>query len=528
MRGFPLRGFASKWFPPLPAALGAVVSGLLLAVAFPPFSVGPLSFVALVPLFVALHRRATTPRVFFKSGYLFGCAFFTAHMWWVVCLSPASSITVPWLMVPATAALILYLALYPALWIWLVGWLGRGRVIPLVLLAPSLWIVVEWIRSSGAFGFPWGSIGYALVHHPSMTQSAAVVGVLGLGALIVLVNALWASAVLIRGIMAKVVFLSAGLAVVVSNIVVGRIAIDRFHAVTPDKQFRVVLVQPNVDLALKWDPAFTDSIFVLIGEQATEAAASRPDLVVFPETAAPTYLRYSLQYKSVLRELAATLGTDIFIGFLDARYDGPGGAVNLYNSSGLFGSNGDFAQYDKEHLLPFGETIPYAWKFRVLQKINFGQANFQPGPDTPPIRSSAGGLAPLICFEAAFPNLARKEVRRGADIIVNITNDGWFGATPGPYQHSDMSILRAVENRRFLIRSANTGVTMIVDPVGRVTHGLPMDKKDVLVGEVYHVDEKTFYTRHGDRPVVVAALAVVFLGFIARPLFPPGRTRRGK
>lgn len=504
-----------KCFPPLRTAIPALVSGLLLAAAFPPFSIGSLGVVALVPLFVGLHRGANSPRVFFKTGYLFGVAFFAAHMWWVAALSPASSITVPWLMAPATAVLVFYLALYPALWIGLLGWIARGRKYAMVLLAPAAWVVIEWVRSNGVMGFPWGSIGYSTVRHPSMMQGAALFGVLGLGALLVFINTLWSGALIARRLAARALFLAAGLLVLASTIAGGRMAIARFDAVEPSERFTVVLAQPNVDLAVKWEPEFADSIFALIEKQTRAAAAFAPRLVVFPETAAPVHMNYNPMYKSLLHNLARSHGAGIFIGFLDARYDGPDGALNVYNASALFRPNGDFAQYDKVHLLPFGEMIPWGWRFRFLQKIDFGQANFQPGPQRPPISSPVGALAPLICFESTFPDLPRKAAARGADVLVNITNDGWFGATPGPSQHSDMAILRAVENRRFLVRSANTGITMVVDPMGRVVRKLPMDEEALLVGEVYRVEGLTPYARCGDLPVVAGALLVLFLALAA-------------
>jgi apolipoprotein N-acyltransferase len=523
-----MRGSLSKWFPPPVAALSAVSSGLLLAAAFPPLSIGPLSVVALVPLFVALQRAEDAPRMFFKTGYVFGVVFFAAHLWWVVRLSPASSITVPWLMAPAITVLVLYLALYPALWLWLVGWIGRGRTFSIVFLGPSLWVLVEWVRSTGAMGFPWGSIGYSAVRHPSMMQSAALFGVLGLGAVIVLVNARWSSAIVARRQTAKALFLAAGLVIFLSNVVGGRAAIARFDAVEASERSTVALAQPNVDLAMKWEPEFTDSMFLLIAKQTKSAAALGPDLVVFPETAAPVYLCHDTRYKAIVHDLAYSFGTAVFIGFLDGRYDGPGSTLNVYNSSGLFLPDGRYEQYDKVHLLPFGETIPFGWRFRFLQRIDFGQANFQPGPDRPALSSPVGNLAPLICFESTFPDRPRKAVARGADLLVNITNDGWFGNTPGPHQHSDMAILRAVENRRFLVRSANTGVTMIVDPVGRITRKLAMDEEAILSGEVYRVQGTTVYTRYGDRPLLAAAVLGVLLGIVTGPRGVRGRFRRGK
>ncbi len=515
-----------KSLPPLALVLPAIASGLLLAAAFPPLSLGPLSCVALIPVLVALHRRTNPPRVFFKTGHLFGVAFFAAHLWWVAKLSPAASMTVPWLMIPATIALVLYLALYPGLFFLLLRWIGGGRSLFGGLLGPALWVIIEWIRSSGEFGFPWGSIGYSLVRYPAMMQGAAFLGVLGLGAIIIMVNMLWAEARLSARLRTKGLYFAAGAALLVLNLLGGKAAIERFDAEKTDKRFTVALVQPNIDLTVKWQPEFVDSTFNLIERLTQQAAGFRPGLVVFPETAAPVYLRYSLKHRSRMEDLARSTGAGIFIGFLDGRHDGPKGSVNFYNSSALFDPNGGYAQYDKNHLLPFGEVIPFGWKFRFLQKIDFGQANFQPGPKKPPIPSPVGNLAPLICFESTFSELSRKAVESGADVFVNITNDGWFGSTPGPYQHSDMAILRAVENRRFLLRSGNTGVTMVVDPVGRVSHKLAMNKEGFLIGEIHGVRGKTFYTRHGNKTVLIASAAVVLLGLVTGPLVRRGRSRQ--
>jgi apolipoprotein N-acyltransferase len=214
--------------------------------------------VALIPVVVALHRRMTSPRVFFKTGYLFGFAFFFTLLWWIVKLSPASSITIPRLMLPATVAVALYLAVYPGLFFLLIRWIGQGRTRFIVLLGPALWVIVEWVRSSGELGFPWGSIGYSLVRYPVMMQGAALFGVLGLSALIVLINMLWSGALLAIRRRSKALCFAAGLAVLASNVLGGKAAIERFDSSEPDERFTVALVQPNVDLAVKWEPEFAD------------------------------------------------------------------------------------------------------------------------------------------------------------------------------------------------------------------------------------------------------------------------------
>ena len=504
-----MRGSSAKRLPPLAPAIGAVVSGLLLAAAFPPLRLGPLSFVALVPVVVCLYRRSYSVRAHYNTGYLFGVAFFGGLMWWVVKLSSAASMTVPWLLAPATIVLVLYLALYPGLFFLLLRWTGRERRLLAVLLAPALWALVEKLRGSGEFGFPWGSIGYSLVHEPSLVQGASAAGVLGVSALVVAVNMLLAAGLLAKTAKGKTVLLALGIGLFALNHYAGRAEIGRFDAADTGERYVVALVQPNVPLEIKWKPEYSDSLFRQIVRLTREAGSHKPDLIVFPETAAPVYMRISRAHTKVMSSLSGELDAGVFVGFLDARYDGPGGSLDIYNSSGMFLPDGSMGQYDKIHLLPFGEAIPFAWKFRFLENIDFGQANFLPGPDRPPLASPAGKVAPLICFESTFSDLPRKAAHRGADLLANITNDGWFGRTPGPYQHSDMAILRAVENRRFLVRSGNTGVTMIVDPVGRITRRLAMDIEGILTGEVHSVGGTTFYTRHGDRPVMTASIVVV-------------------
>ncbi len=503
-------------FPPAPLLLASIFSGVLLALAFPPVSVGVLSFFSLVPLVVTLYRGTYRHGDFFKAGYLFGVTFFLAHLWWIVRLVPAASITMPWLMGPALVALVAYLAVYPALFFLLLRVIVRGDRHLLWLVGPPLWALLEWIRSNGELGFPWAAIGYSFARIPVLLQGASYLGITGVGAFIILINMVLSSSLLTRNIKTKSIWIAASMVLLMLAHVFGRHEIDGFDGRTHGAEFRVAVVQPDVDLAVKWDPAFTDSTFRLIDRLSHQAARSNPGLIVFPETSAPVYLRHNLKYRMIMERLAANLGVGVFIGFLDGRYDGPGGTLRVYNSAGLiFADGGGIQVYDKMHLLPFGEAIPFAWKFPALAKVDFGQANFTPGPPVDPIESPVGRLAPLVCFESIFPGLSRRFTRLGADVIVNVTNDGWFGDTPGPYQHNDMAILRAVENHRFLVRSANTGISMFVDPVGRVKTAMGTNREGVLVDRIFHVDETTFYTRHGDGPLLISSLLAVVCGGIA-------------
>jgi apolipoprotein N-acyltransferase len=504
-----------RWLPPLSVAASAVASGAILALSFPPVAARPLCFVALVPLVVTLFRKPRPRSDFFKAGYLFGVVFFLGILWWIVKLSPSASITVPWLMMPALVVLVIYLSLYPALVFWLSGVLVRRAGVAVVLVVPSLWALSEMTRSATELGFPWGAIAYALAREPLLIQSAKIIGLFGLGALVVLVNVTLAQAWLARSWRSRAAYLAAAVFVLVAMAAHGKTEIGDFTRADAGEGIPIAIAQPNVDLKIKWEPSFTDSTFRLIDRLCRQAAESRAKITIFPETSAPVYLRYQPNYMHRLTRLAAELDMAIYIGFLDGRYEGRGDSLLVFNSAGLFDANDVFVQYDKTHLLPFGEAIPFAWKFPSFKKLDFGQANFHPGPSRPPARSRVGDIGPMICFESIFPGIARQSTRDGADLLVNITNDGWFGLTPGPYQHFEMAIVRAVENHRYLVRSANEGISAVVDPVGRVAAPLALYKEGVVIETIRPLTRVTIYTRVGDRPVLTAALLLTLIGWVA-------------
>ncbi|NIM20322.1 MAG: apolipoprotein N-acyltransferase [Candidatus Latescibacteria bacterium] len=503
-----------KWLPPLPLIFPALLSGALLSAAFPPIALGGITFVALIPLIVSLYRKPWTRGEAFRAGFFFGLIFFLLLLWWIVKLLPWANVTIPWLMTPALILLVLYLSLYPAFFCLLLVTIGRGKLAPGFFVAPALWTLLEIIRSRGELGFPWGVIGYGLSRHVNFIQGAAWVGLFGVGFIVVLISFVFSAAFVQREIFRKIVFLAVGAGMVAALGLHGWKVASGFPLEEHAREVSVAVIQPNVSLKIKWDPAFRDSILSLTERLSRIAASANPGLIIFPETSAPVYIHYEKEVKKLLTSLVRDIDTPIYIGFLDARRDWPDKNLNIYNSSGLFTPDGRLEKYDKTHLLPFGEALPLSWKFRFLKKINFGQANFQPGKLAPPIDSRIGSLGPLICFESIFPELSRRYARAGADFFVNITNDGWFGNSPGPYQHAEMCVFRAVENRRYLLRSANTGVSMVVNPVGSVASALEMDREGMLVEKVRAIKGQTFYTRAGEWPVVIASLLLLIIGAV--------------
>lgn len=504
-----MRTFFAKLFPQLPLIFPAIFSGFLLTLCFPPVSLWMCSFIALVPLLVAVLRVKPSRKDSFKAGFLCGVVFFFTLLWWIVKLIPTADVTIPWLMTPALILMVLYLSFYPAFFFLLLTVLTKHRLLGYVLSAAPLWVLLEMARSVGELAFPWGVIGYALSDTPSMIQSASYFGSEGLSFVIVMTNVVLSSVFAARHLRIKFLCVVSAALIVGGVWLHGRSTVANYEA-DMTKSVKIAVVQPNVDLDVKWKPEFRDSTFNLIGRLAEESKALGAELIVFPETSAPVYIDgREPKYKQQLSALAQKLEIPIFIGFLDHRYDGPDGELNIFNSSGLFGVDGSLDKYDKNHLLPFGEHLPLSSRFRWIRKINFGQANFQPGPRRRPIELDGGAFTPLICFESVLGYLCRRGVKDNAGLFVNITNDGWFGDTPGPFQHAQMCLLRTVENRRFLVRCANSGVSMVVDPTGRVPIELGLYQDGIIVADVALLDGRTFYSKHGDLPLIALSIVLV-------------------
>lgn len=518
-----MKALLARVLPPRPLILPAVISGILVTMAFPTVALGMLVLVALVPLFAAVLRHRPDRGAAFRTGFFFGFVCFLSMLWWVAALIPSADVTIPGLMTPALLLLVLYLSLYPACFLFVASVTTRFRRPAFLVLAPALWVLLEALRSRGELAFPWGALGYALSYTPPMIQAATLGGVPLLTLLVVGVNALIAGAMDARSLRSRSALGGAALLVLLVTWAAGARSVSRYDDGDAPR-LRAAVVQPDVDLEIKWKAEYRDSTLRLIERLVLESALEDVDLIVFPETSAPVYIHAmrsdSRRYRDTLSGLARELGTPLFIGFLDHRSDGPGGEVNVYNASGVFRSDGALDVYEKNHLLPFGEALPGSRRWRWLRKIDFGQANFEPGHERGPVDTGPVSITPLICFESVFPYLCARGVAQGSQLFVNITNDGWFGNTPGPFQHAQMSILRAVEFRRYLLRSANTGVSMVVAPTGRITSRIGLFEQGILVEDVAALSGRTFYARHGDVPCLSACLLFAGLGTLL------GRLRR--
>ncbi len=509
------------WLLPLTDNL-ALLAGLMATTGLPPFrGTGPLVPVALA-LLLRVLLTAPLPA---RSAWLFGLAHQTSLLYWLFFLEPSASIPTRWL-VPVQAILaILYVSIFYFLF-GVVFRLVRDRLGPTtaLLTAPVLWTGMEALRAAGELGFPWCLAGAAWVHTP-LLRLAAASGEIGLSAGTAFV-AVALVAVFQRGgrhrvlapgggwrlaLIGAVVLLWGGLAVgtaLPSKYDPPPVTDSTDLAAGPREPVKVAAIQANVALADKWQPARIDSTIVPYTYLTEQAARAGAELVVWAETAIPAYVRYNEpELLAWVRKLAAQNRLFLFTGFPDAELT-PDGTLLKFNSSGLFDPQGFLIdRYAKHHLLPVGERMPFSRFLPFLARIDMGQAEWEPGePPGPVVVPAAAGefsFAGLICFESIFSGLARQAVRAGAQVLVNITNDGWFGQTAGPRQHAALARLRAAECGVPLVRCANNGVSFVVAATGEVVKMADLGQRAVVLAEVQPGPGDTLFVRAGGRPLAL-------------------------
>ncbi len=513
--------------PPSRLALLArgAVAGALVAGAFPPLKAWPLALVGLVPLLHALESLAEAARRGapgcvsrgFAAGFGTGLALYLALLWWIVLLD-APALTIPWVRYPGTLAIVSFLALYA-------GGFGatyvllRARTrIPAWLAAGAAWTAFEMLRGTGELGFPWGTLGYAAVPFLPALQIAAAAGITGLTFWIAAANALLLP-LFARGTR------TAGAAAAAALVVAGPPAVGALRlarAGEPPPSVRVALVQPSVPNVEKWAPESRAEIFATLAGLSREGVAAGARLVVWPETAAPCYLLKDREWRPWVEALVAELGVPLFAGVPDYEIvtEDAQRRVVYSNTGALFDSTGALAgRMDKIRLVPFGERIPFSQWVPFLARLDFGEADFRPGEGPVLFEAAGATFGNLVCFEATYPDLVRTYANLGAEMLVNITNDSWFGAGSGAEQHKDMAVVRCVETGCGMARCANSGISAGVDGFGRTTGETALFSPAVAVVDVPLRRGRTPYCRIGDwvgAASVASVLAFALAGFARR------------
>ncbi len=491
-----------------------LVSALLIVLTFPRISWSFLVWVAFIPFLKVLEGKPARQR--FRLGYLtgvlcsFGIFYWVTHsMHYYGGLDTLTSFSILSLMV-------FYLALYFGVFAWLWGLYPPQGFFSLIW-GPSIWVGLEFIRAHLLTGFPWALIGHSQYNHPTVIQVAEVTGVYGISFLILLVNQtlyrLFGSAIPLRGWNRKWGEATFTLLLLVVTLSFG------FYSLSIQKQkdrqvptLGVAVVQGNIDQSLKWDPAYQAETMKIYQDLSKEALPRKPDLIIWPETAVPFYFLNENRFTPGLFQLTREGKTYLLFGS-PAVGLGPG-EPRYYNRAYLLSPEGRISFYDKVHLVPFGEYVPMKRFLPFVGKMVQAIGDFSPGSGSYGLPLPKGKIGVLICFETIFPELSRAYKQDGCQLMVNITNDAWFGNTSAPYQHLSMLVFRAVENRTWIARAANTGFSAVIDSSGQIVKRVPLFKTGWIYDKIPLRGEKTFYARYGDWIIILCGL--VFLAGILR------------
>ena len=475
----------------------AALLGGLYTLAFAPFQAVPFVFVAFSGL-LWLLLQAPSIRSAALLGWAFGLGHFASSLYWIAHSFYVDADRFGALAIPAVLGLSAFLSLFPAFACAGAYRLGGSRGPALWLSFAGLWSSTEWLRGHIFTGFPWNLAGYVWTAFDEPLQAASVVGIYGLGLITIAAASLPALA--FRGGLtgtSRWAVVSAACLAVGMLWLSGEVRLSRART-EPVEGVRLRLVQPNVPQRLKWRPDQREAILDRLAELSSKPARDRPTHVLWPETASPVMM---LEDGDARRQAIRALPSGaILVTGTVRREVGAGGLTRFFNSVGVITSRGEVADvYDKVRLVPFGEYVP----LRALipfDKLTSGSTEFSVGARAAVLTApGVVNFQPLICYEAIFPG-HRPDGER-PEWLLNLTNDAWFGDSPGPYQHFAMARVRAVERGLPLVRVANTGISAVVDAYGRVLARLPLNADGVLDAPLpAKLRNETFFVRYGNGP----------------------------
>ena len=523
----------------------AIVSAIFQIVIFPLPNLYLLSWIAVAPLLVALlrARRPETlqlegsvkllparPLQGFLLGYACGILWYGGSCYWVYStMKQYGGIN----SAGAAGLLLLfclYLGLYHGLFGLITSLLARHSFRTALVSVPFVWVAVELARTQIS-GFPWDLLGISQVDNVPLARIARITGVYGVSLEIMIVNAAFAAAFLVRRNRRNSLLLAAVAAAFV-------LQIARWMPVPEAPADRnAVLVQENVPVLDNTDwtrQYFQDTLAKLIQVSQQLPAGERlrhPDLIVWPESPAPFYSGDPF-FRNALSDLARNTHSWVLagnIGIVSLGMSSQNAAATSQNASEIFNTaslvspEGDWAaHYDKIHLVPFGEYVPFKQWLSFAGGLTKEVGDFSRGTSRSPLQASDEKLGVFICYESIFPDEVRRFAKQGAQVFVNVSNDGWYGDSGAYAQHLKQARMRAIENERWLLRDTNTGVTASIDPYGRVVASVPRKERTALIAPYALISETTFYTRHGDW--LAYACAIISIGAILISLIPGSLT----
>lgn len=495
---------ARKW--PV-ASLLAITSGILLGLSFPSANLWPLALIALAPLLIAVVRSRSIPAAFFYG-------------WLAVTISWL--ITVPWVITVMTrygglalatgvilyAALAIVLGIYGGIFSAAVYLARPDERFRSWLVAPIAWAAIEYARTHLLTGFPWNLLGTTVVDLPQLAILAAWAGPYALGALLVLGSTTLAWMVATQqGRLVKLRTAGAVAVVFIVVLVAGAVALPGRRS--GGSGVSAAMIQPNISQEMRWDMASVVTIFDRMMSMSRTAAAGGARVIVWPESTVPLSFASTDFYRDSVEQLSRELRVDVILGSVAEDAADPSA---IWNSAYLVTGGESRARYDKIRLVPFGEYVPLRKVLFFAERLVRAVGEFRFGASAVPLAGERS-YGPAICYEVVFPQLVAEQTSNGADVLVTITNDAWFGHSSAPVQHLNSVRLRAIENDRWILRAATTGISALIDPAGRIVESLPLDAQGIVQGTFEEKSTRTLYVRFGDWFAVAAwiALAAVIL-----------------
>ncbi len=481
----------------VPWGLGALFASAY-ALGMPGYDIPALPFLCWLPFF-PLALSAQNSRRAALRGFLAGTAANLLLFYWIA-YTVAVLGRLGWPLGCLAALLVsVYLGAYFSAAGFLVFLLGRRFGNAGLWVFPFAWIGLEFARSVLLSGFPWLLFGYSLAGSATLMQAADLAGVFGLGFLLAAANVVLYRAG--EGFLRRKYRLAAAPAAVLAGILAFLFAYGSYRLAereTPPSggSLRVGVAQGGIDQSRKWNPAFQRRTLEIYGKLSREARTKGAEVIVWPETAAPFFYGWESELSREVDRVASEGGGPMIFG---APWFSPSEGGKYYNSVFLLNGRGvPEGRYDKRHLVPFGEYVPLKSLLFFVRKMTEGGEDFSAG-EGPALFSVAGGKAAAsVCYEAVFPEIIRESVLSGAQWLVNVTNDAWFGDTVAPRQHLAMARMRAVEFRRPMVRAANSGISALIDSRGVATATLGLFLEGTLVGEIVPRSGETLYAKTGD------------------------------
>lgn len=520
--------------------LSAIAWGLF-AFAFPPLPLGPAALVLLVPWFIVLNRYNRNTAIFatFWSGMLYN----TVNYYWIynvmnVETAPSGLICL------GVMLLIAFFSAYSVLAAFIytlakdIRFGGRAW---LLALYPIFYAGLEMTRTRGDFAFPWSHLGYVFGNTLEALQALSVIGIFGYTALIIASNMIVAKAIegpwkpsasenrtkfVLTKLPLAVPAIIFAILLIHGNIVLGKPEAQPFYGADAQDTPQMAMIQPSIEQGEKWSKARFDSITAKTFGMVNDSVQKGTNLIILAETAVPDHIRRQPATIRELHKLAERHHASILTGALDFHRNEPGNPrkYDIYNASFLFSPEDfhSYKRYIKKHLVPFSERIPFDDIFPILNYVDLGEGDFVPGKETPVYGPYK--WTPFICYDAIFGDLVREAINEGSRLMVNITNDGWFGRSTAPYQHLNLVRYRAIENGMPTARLANSGVSAFIDQYGHYDQNTDIFVDAVIQRKMQLKTRETPYQHYGDS--VETALLWFFLAYVVACFVLTGIRRR--